>query len=186
MPSYKEEFDFLYNQLKKMGWDGQKKLIAFAPISAIPIKNLIPEQCKIIQDLTKDHFLFCIHTVPILDISHLKIPILCGLNLKQAMAAIEISDFCISTDTGLLHAAAGYKKPTLGFFSFVDGYVYCKYYPTVEIIQKHYKDDPSWCGPCHDFTNCPKNPASKTKPCVSDIDKSMIEEKWNVLLNKYN
>jgi ADP-heptose:LPS heptosyltransferase len=186
MPSFKEEHDFIYSYLKKIGWDGNKKLIAFAPVSAIPIKNLTADQCKIVQDLTRDYFLFCIHTNPILEIDHLKIPIVCGLNLKQAMAAIEISNYCISTDTGLLHAAAGYGKPTLGFFSFVDGYVYCKYYPTVEIIQKHYKDDPSWCGPCHDFVNCPKNPSSKIKPCISDINKNMIEEKWNTLLNKYN
>jgi ADP-heptose:LPS heptosyltransferase len=185
MPSFREEFDFIADRLKKQGWDGKKKLVAFAPISAIPVKNLVPNQCEYIKNITKDFFLFCIHTMPILDIAHLNIPILCGLNMKQAMAAVELSDYCISTDTGILHAAAGYKKPTMGIFSFVNGYVYCKYYPTVEVLQKHFDDDPTWCGPCHDFARCPKNSNSQVKPCITEIDNKMLSEKWTYLLNKY-
>jgi ADP-heptose:LPS heptosyltransferase len=184
MPKFDEEKDLIYKNLKKIGWDGRKKLICFAPMSAIPVKNLTPSQCEIIRDMTKDYFLFILHTVPILELIHLKIPTLSGLNLKQAMAAIDVADYCISTDTGILHAAAGYQKPSLGIFSFVDGYVYCKYYPTVSIIQKHYKDDSEWCGPCHDFARCPKTKNPMLKPCIEDINKEMIHEKWDFLLNK--
>lgn len=185
MPKFDEEKDFVFSYLKKLGWDGKKKLVSFAPVSAIPVKNLTSQQCAIVKDMTKDYFLFCIHTVPILEIAHLNIPTLCGTTLKQAMAAVDISDYCISTDTGIMHAAAGYQKPTLGIFSFVDGYVYCKYYPTVEIVQKHYKEDSDWCGPCHDFVRCPKSANQMSKPCITEINKEMLYKKWDILLNKY-
>lgn len=183
MPSFKTKHPNIVAKLKALGWDGNKKIVLFAPISAIPVKNLTVEQVAGIKDFTDEHFLVILHTHPALDFLHLKIPTLCNLDLDEAMAAVELCDYCIATDTGILHAAAGYKKPSLGIFSFVDGYVYCKYYPTVQVVQKHYKDEPSWCGPCHDFPNCPKNPASQVKPCITELDINTLKSSWFKLLN---
>lgn len=185
MTSFPECKNIIQQKLLKLGWDGIKKIVLLSPISAIPVKNLLKNQIEHIKKMTEQYFLVILHTNPILEFADLNIPTVCGLTLDQAMCAVEMCDFCISTDTGILHAAAAYKKPTLGIFSFVDGQTYCKYYPTVEIVQKHQKDFPGWCGPCHDFARCPKNLESQIKPCITDIDKNMIEEKWSILLNKY-
>ena len=185
MPEYPECYDTIKQKLKNMGWDGKKKLIAFAPQSAIQVKNLTVKQCEFIQKMTSDSFIFIVNIVPILELSHLKIPTICGVSLKEAFASIQLSDFVISTDTGTLHAAAGYNKPTLGIFSYVSGEVYCKYYPSVQVVQKTIKDDPNWCGPCHDFANCSVEPNQFHKPCLTQITEEMIHKNWLELLNKY-
>jgi ADP-heptose:LPS heptosyltransferase len=184
MPSYSQFFDILENKLKKLGWDGQKKLIAFAPKSAIGLKNMTFEQMKAIRDFTKDYFLFALHNSPILELGELGIPGLYDLKMEQALCAIERSDYVIATDTGLLHAAAGYKKPALGTFSFVDGYIYCKYYPTVQVVQIHKNDHPGWCGPCWDYGKCPFTEQKNQKPCQTNITPKLLLENWHKLLNK--
>lgn len=183
MPSYKELLPQVELRLKKIGWDGRKKLVAFAPRSAMSIKNMTHEQCKIIKNMTKDFFLFILHTAPILEIDDLKIPGLYNLAMNEALAAVELSDYTIATDTGLLHAAAGYNKPALGTFGFVDGYVYCKYYPTVKVLQIHKNQVDNWCGPCWDYPKCPYDKNHLVKPCQSQIGAKMLEENWHSLLN---
>jgi ADP-heptose:LPS heptosyltransferase len=186
MPSYSECFESIHQKLIKFGWDGKKKLCMLAPKSNISVKNMTENQVKHVKKITQDKFLFILHKYPILEFEHLKIPTLSGMTLKEALAAVEYSNCVISTDTGLLHAAAAYNKPTLGFFSFVDGYVYCKYYPTVQVIQKHVKDNPEWCGPCYDHGRCRVAPKETIKPCMTELDEEMIDKNWEILLNKYS
>lgn len=182
MPDCSKEIPSIKEKLVQMGWDGRKKLIAFVPRSAIAVKNLTNQQCECIKKMTKDHFLFIINLVPILELDYLKIPTICGTTLREAFASIQVSDYVIATDTGLLHAAGGYKKPTLGIFSYVSGKVYCKYYDTIQVVQKEELD---WCGPCHDFANCSVAPNSVLKPCLTEITDKMIYKNWLELLNKY-
>lgn len=185
MPDYSSEFENIKQKLINLGWDQKKKLLCFAPRSAIQIKNLTNKQCEFIKQITSDFFLYIVNLVPIIELDYLKIPTLCGTTLKEAFAAVQMSNCVIATDTGLLHAAAGYKKPTLGIFSYVSGEVYCKYYDTVQVVQKHYKSDPSWCGPCHDFANCSVTDNCISKPCLTEITEEMIYKNWLELLNKY-
>lgn len=184
MPTYKNLHEKIYERLRKLGWDNKKKLVAFAPSSAISIKNMTFEQIKAVKEFTKEHFLFVLHNCPILDVSELGIPAIYDFRLEESLGAIELSDYVIATDTGLLHAAAGYKKPTLGTFSFVDGKIYCKYYPTVQVVQLHYDEFPGWCGPCYDFPRCPFTEEKKQKPCQKNISPKMLLENWHKLLNK--
>lgn len=183
MPSYRNDFEFVKEKLKSIGWDGQKKLVAFVPTSAIGLKNMTFEQIKTVRDMTKDFFLFVLNSHPILEVAELGIPALYDMRLHQSLASIELSNYVIGTDTGLMHAAAGYKKPSLATFSFVDGYVYCKYYPTVRVVQLHYNDIPGWCGPCYDYPKCPFTEQKKQKPCQTNITPKILRENWSKLLN---
>lgn len=183
MPTYADLFPILEQKLKAKGWDGRKKLVAFAPRSAMALKNMTFEQCEAVKNMTKDFFLFILHSAPILEIDSLKIPGLYNLSLAEALAAVERCDYMIGTDTGLLHAAGGYKKPSMGTFGFVDGFIYCKYYPTVRVIQLHFKDIDNWCGPCWDYPKCPHQTKDPVKPCQSQITPKMLEENWLSLLN---
>jgi ADP-heptose:LPS heptosyltransferase len=186
MPSYPECFENIHQKLLRFGWDGKKPLCLLAPRSAISVKNMNEKQVSHIKKITQDKFLFILHNYPIIELDHLKIPTLSGLSMKEALSVVEYSHYVISTDTGILHAAAAYSKPTLGFFSFVDGYVYCKYYPTVQVIQKHSKYDPNWCGPCYDHSRCSVAPKSQIKPCMTELSEELIDKNWETLLNNYS
>jgi ADP-heptose:LPS heptosyltransferase len=186
MPSYPECFENIHQKLLRFGWDGKKPLCLLAPRSAISVKNMNEKQVSHIKKITQDKFLFILHNYPIIELDHLKIPTLSGLSMKEALSVVEYSHYVISTDTGILHAAAAYSKPTLGFFSFVDGYVYCKYYPTVQVIQKHAKYDPNWCGPCYDHSRCSVAPKSQIKPCMTELSEELIDKNWETLLNNYS
>lgn len=185
MPDFSKHFAKLIDKLKSIGWDGNKKIVAFAPRSAIPAKNLTFEHCKIIKNMTKDFFLMVLHNTPILDIAELKIPIITDLNLEEAMSFIQLSDFVISTDTGHLHCAGGYKKPTLGIFGYTNGYEIGKYYPTLKVVQKHFKDEPAYCGPCNNYNRCHVAPKAKIKPCFTDITEDMLRKGWNFIVQNY-
>lgn len=184
MPSYLDRKEKVIQRLVELGWDRKKKLVAFAPRSAIGIKNMTFEQIKAVKDMTNKFFIFCLHHVPILEVEQVGIPAVYNFSLQECLCAIEISDFMISTDTGLMHAAAGYGKPTLATFSFVDGETYCKYYPNVQIVQLHYKNIDNWCGPCYDYSKCPYTSHVTTKPCQSEISAKMLQENWDKLLNR--
>lgn len=185
MPDYSNLFDLLKQKLSDLGWDGKKKLVAFTPKSALSVKNLNFEQCKLIKDLTKDLFLFIIHNVPIIDIMPLNIPLLTNLSLMESMAAIQMSDFVISTDTGHLHCAGGYKKPSVGIFCYTNGFNICKYYKTVHVVQGEHIHNGSLCGPCNNYGNCTVDQNEKTKPCLKNINLDMIANAWKKAVNSY-
>jgi ADP-heptose:LPS heptosyltransferase len=182
MPNLQNRFTILVEKLKALGWDGQKKLVSFAPRSALSVKNLPVYMCEYIKKMTKDYFLFILHNIPILELLHLQIPILTNLSLEDSMATIQLSDFVISTDTGHLHCSGGYKKPTLGVFCYTDGYNISKYYDNTIIVQKHYKYDDSYCGPCNNYANCTVAPQAEIKPCMSSITPEMLENAWKKVL----
>lgn len=185
MPDYSCSFKNVIEKLKLLGWDGVKKIVLFAPRSALPIKNLLDFQCNFIKNMTKDFFLVILHNYPILDLVHLQIPMLTGMPLTDAIAAVQLADMVIATDTGLLHVAGGYKKPTLGIFSYTNGKIIAKYYPTVEILQGLAGEDDKHCGPCNNYSNCTETDDQFVKPCMSEITGKMLDKTWAKVLENY-
>ena len=183
-PSYKEKSEYVFERLKEIGWDGKKKLIPFAPRSAISLKNMTYEQCKAVKEMTQDFFLFGLHTAPIIELLELKIPGIYNFTLEEALACVENAYALICTDTGFMHAAGGYNVPTLATFSFVDGPTYCKYYPSVQVVQIHADEVDNWCGPCYDYPQCPYMSKEAVKPCQYEITSKMLQENWEKLLNR--
>lgn len=186
MPNYSSEFEKIKIKLISLGWDQKKKIVLFAPRSAIAVKNLLDFQCAFIKKITQEFFLVILHSFPILDLVHINIPMLTGISIREAMAAVQFSDLVVSTDTGLLHVAGGYGKHGLGLFCYTDGYLIAKYYPTIVIVQRHYKEEKGYCGPCNNFKNCKETDDPIVKPCLSTITNKMIEEGWMKMLENYS
>lgn len=185
MPSYNFEFENIKCKLKMVGWDGSKKLISFAPRSALAVKNLTQQQVEFIKNLTKDFFLVIVHSYPILEFVHLGIPMLTGMPLKEAIATIQLCDMNISTDTGIMHIAGAYGKPSMAIFSYTNGYNIAKYYENVNVVQKHIIDNTSTCGPCNNYYNCTESDNPESKPCMTTIGPDMLSKGWNKLLENY-
>ena len=185
MPDMSRHFIKIVDTLKSLGWDGQKKIVVFTPRSSVSVKDLPYTHCEYIKKITKDFFLVILHNMPIIDLMGLNIPTISTFSLDESMAMIQFCDFVISTDTGHLHCAGGYKKPTLGLFCYTNGYEICKHYETVHVIQKHWKDDPDYCGPCNNYSRCHVAPHAKVKPCMLDITHNMIDKGWNFLVETY-
>ncbi len=185
MPSFASEFENIKSKLKLLGWDGQKKLISFAPVSALSVKNLTQQQVEFIRNITKDFFLVIVHSYPILDWVHLGIPMMTGMPLKEALATIQFCDMSICTDTGLMHVAGAYGKPTMSIFSYTNGYNIAKYYQSVNVVQKHIKDKTSSCGPCNNYHNCTESDNPNSKPCMTTIGPEMLQKGWDKLRENY-
>lgn len=182
LPDYSSHHPKIIETLKSIGWDGTKKLVLFAPRSAISTKNLTYQQSLFIKNLTKDHFLFILHSAPILDLINLNIPTITAFELEECMACTQFVDYVITTDTGHMHCAGGYKKPTVAIFCYTNGKNICKYYETIKVVQKHSDDYPGYCGPCNNYGTCSVAPKLKIKPCLTDVTNEMIESAWNFML----
>lgn len=186
MPNYSEFFPVVRNRLVKLGWDEKKKIVIFAPKSALSVKDLTNRHCNFIKSITSDFFLVILHSFPILELIKSGIPMLTGLNLKEAMAAVQMCDLAITTDTGIMHCAAGYGKHTMSVFSYTNGYLICKYYPTVSIVQRHSDKEPDYCGPCNNYLTCTESDDALVKPCMTTITDKMLENGWIKTLENYN
>ena len=184
IPNYEKHFDKVIERLRQIGWDGKKKLVPFAPRSAISLKNMTYEQCAAVKEMTKDFFVFGLHNAPVIDLAELKIPGIYNFSIDEAMAAVQMCFALISTDTGFMHAAGGWGKPVLATFSIVDGETYCKYYPLTQVVQIHMKDFDNWCGPCYNYPQCHYKTVGPQKPCQTEINAKMLQENWDKLLNR--
>jgi len=109
--------------------------------------------------------------------SELKIPVFCGDTLAESMASIQMSDGVITTDTGHMHIAGGYGKPTMAIFCYTNGKIITKHYPSVHVVQKHFDEFPEWCGPCNNSNNCHKTKLIP-KPCMEEITEEMLYNCW--------
>lgn len=146
--------------------------VIISPVSAMIGKNLDMKTVHAIAEELKDYDVFLLHNRPLL--SHLP-QLTC--DIRQFMAVINQAKYVISVDTATLHCAGGMNKSTTGIFTFIDGKVYAKYYPSVILVQKH-RDDGWSCGPCYNYVSCPKLPGVKElrKPCITELtmDEIMI------------
>jgi ADP-heptose:LPS heptosyltransferase len=175
----------LTEEEKQWGKDritSNKKIVILAPISAMMGKNLDHFQINSLLNKLEDFSVFILHTKEIIGV---KAKYLTDCSIRQFMSVIYASDYVISVDTAAFHCAGGLKKPTLGIFSFMDGKVYGKYYHTAKIIQKH-RDNGDWdCGPCFDFSKCPKCPemTKPRKPCITELTGNKIFEEFTNLVD---
>ena len=177
-----EELQFGRDAIKKVR-NKEGPSIVICPISAMSSKNLTIQMLKDIanEPLLKDYFLFGLHAVPI----EANIPTIHGVSTREWMSILSSVDYVISVDTAAFHFAGGIKKPLTGIFSWADGKIYGKYYPSASIVQLHrdnYKELP--CCPCYNYGSCPltKEPV---KPCLTNITHSMIMEQVNKMLINY-
>lgn len=148
-------------------------LVAFAPVSKMLTKTLLPHQLKAVVDVTKDYTLFGLHTQEIQELTALGVPGIYKSTILEWMSYINAADYVISVDTAAFHLAGGLKKPLVGIFTFADGKAYGKYFDFV-LVQKH-RDNGDWaCGPCFKFGDCPKS-RTQPKPCLTEISACELE-----------
>ena len=159
-----------------------RKVVLFAPISAMIGKNLSLQQMQFVLDALKDYRVIVLHNRPI----SINAEQITDCTIRQFMAMIDRADYVVSVDSAALHCAGGMGKPTTGIFSFVDGLTYTKYYENISLVQLHRAYTSGWtCGPCFNYMTCPKliYIAQPRKPCITEITRDMIVEGINKMLN---
>jgi len=165
----------------------QAPVVLLCPYSAQAAKDLMNNQIELIINYLYQRKINCIilHSQVVLNLVGKGYPFLCLNSFDDAIAAHYLAKASITVDTGHLHCAGGLNKPNIGIFSYVDGYVYCKYYKNTIVLQKHRKNGNWDCGPCWNYGNCVKTTKINNKPCVSELSKEEIHEKIDELINKY-
>lgn len=163
--------------------DGDKPLVVFCPVSAMKNKNLLSNQTSFIVGYLKElgFSIIGLHHHSIEDLTKLNIPTAETANRTRLwMAILNEADYVIAVDTAAFHCAGGLEKPTLGVFSFVNGLVYGKYYPNIEILQG---PCPLSYQGCYNWSLCPVD--SSPKPCILGITEDMLKESINKLLERF-
>jgi ADP-heptose:LPS heptosyltransferase len=163
---------------------GKKINIAFCPVSRMLTKTLLPWQIEEIVNFVKqyNYGIVGLHKTEIQKLTELNIHTIYNKSVEQWMYYIAAADYVISVDSAALHLAGGLKKPVVGIFTFADGKIYGKYYPTMTLVQLH-KDDGDWdCGPCYTFEKCPKC-TSTIKPCLTELTAERIQQGIKKCLN---
>jgi ADP-heptose:LPS heptosyltransferase len=143
--------------------------VVVCPISAMEGKNLDAGQvAATVRGVAEmGGFPVGLHSAPIPGLGDA--PLLTGYSTRQWMGVLAGADYVVSADTAAFHFAGGVGRPLTGVFSWADGRVYGRYYQ-FELVQKHRADDPGWCGPCYNWSRCPKgDPLAVRKPCITEI-----------------
>ena len=156
--------------LKQIQPSSAKPKVVLCPVSAMKCKDLLIDQIDGVNKWlqSKDIEVIGLHSKPVEALVKLNIKNVCGLSIQQWMGVLNAADYVISVDTASFHYAGGINKPVVGIFTFCDGKVYSKYYPTSQLVQKH-RDDGNWpCGPCYTVSSCPKC-SDPVKPCLSEL-----------------
>lgn len=162
-----------------------KPIVLISPVSAMIGKNLLFHQLEgLVKELRKmDLFVCAIHNKSIPDCDRLQVPVISGISIRQWMGVINQADYVISVDSSCFHCAGGMGKPLVGIFTFADGVVYGKYYDFF-LVQKHRKDGNWSCGPCYEWSKCPKS-MNIQKPCLTELTSEMIVDKAKLMLEKW-
>lgn len=158
-------------------------LILICPVSAMKNKNLLLSQIALIDEHIKSlgFSLVGLHHEGIVELFELNIPLIETMGrLRTWMAIINEADYVITVDTAAFHCAGGLAKPTLGIFSFVNGSMYGKYYPNIEILQG---PCPLRYDGCYNLSLCPVK--TSPKPCITDITDVMLKERINKLIERF-
>jgi len=160
--------------------------VLISPVSAMQVKNLTNFQLEgLVSGLrARGFFVYASHKTAIPKLIELNVPVIDGTSIREWMGVIDAADYVISVDTSTFHYAGGTGKPLLGIFTFADGKVYGRHYDFV-LVQKH-RDDGNWdCGPCYNWSVCPKSPKKIPKPCLLEITPQMILEGFDKMIKKW-
>lgn len=162
--------------------------VIVCPTSSMVNKNLSDKQLAGVVKglLSKGYNVIGLHDhrIPYFDNNNL--PYITGVSIRTWMAILDQADYVISVDTAAFHCRGGMQKPVLGIFTFADGLVYGKHYQQFELVQKHRSLNPAWtCGPCYNWTGCPKEKINMLKPCLTEITSEMILDGFDRLTHKY-
>jgi len=162
-------------------------VVLLCPFSAQPAKDLLVGQIEFILKYLYQRKINCIilHNQINLSLIGKGYPFLCLNSFDDVIAAHYLSKATITVDTGHLHCSGGLNKPNLAIFSYVDGYVYCKYYKNTIVLQRHRKNGNWDCGPCWNYGACTKTNVISNKPCVSELTNEEFTGKIEELINKY-
>ena len=162
-------------------------VVLLCPFSAQAAKDLLNSQIEFILKYLYHKKINCIllHHQINLSLVGKGYPFLCLNTFDDVIAAHYLAKATITVDTGHLHCSGGLNKPNLAIFSYVDGYIYCKYYNNTIVLQKHRKNGNWDCGPCWNYGACVKTTRINNKPCVSELSDQEIKEKIDELINKY-
>jgi ADP-heptose:LPS heptosyltransferase len=157
--------------------------VVLAPISAMEKKN-IPDShmVKVAKGLQERGFYpVALHTTPILPLIKNDIPTICRPKLRQWLGVINQADYIVTVDSAALHCAGGMHKPLVGIFTFVNGLVYTRYYPYVELVQGMC---PIGHAGCYNWGACPsvKDP---TLPCHASLNADSILQAFDRLSKRF-
>jgi len=161
--------------------------VLFCTKSAMQSKNLIEGQIVDTVRALKDLgcFVYSTHIYPIDELDAIGVPVLHNLKIRQWMTAIMAADYVISVDSAVFHFAGGVGKPVTGIFTWADGQIYGKHYPTKTIVQFHRDTHPEWkCGPCYAWPECPFT-SGALKPCLTRLNANMIMKGVKEMMTKY-
>jgi ADP-heptose:LPS heptosyltransferase len=171
--------------LNQINLRGQRSIL-LSPVSSTIAKDLTDAHLEAISLYARRNN-FCligVHTSPIMKLKELGIPVVYGLSIPDWMGLIHAADYVVSVDTAAVHYAGGIGKPTVGIFTYADGKIYGKYYSKFVLVQRH-RDDGDWdCGPCYNWSLCPKE-KGLVKPCITEISVKMLICGINNMLEKY-
>jgi ADP-heptose:LPS heptosyltransferase len=166
-------------------WDGKSPKVLFCPISAMKVKDLLPEQiAPVVQYLkNKGCFVYSTNKYPIPELNALDVPTIYNISYKDWIGVVNEADYVITVDTSHFHLAGELKKPLVGIFTFADGIVYGRYFK-FELVQKHRSNGDWDCGPCYNWANCKKS-NKIPKPCLTEITPKMIIDAIDRMFAKY-
>jgi ADP-heptose:LPS heptosyltransferase len=72
-------------------------------------------------------------------------------NLEELFSIINLSNVCITVDTGLMHAACAFSKPTISIFGPTRPHYLAGFYKTIDIIDMNMECSPCWDKGCNDY-----------------------------------
>lgn len=181
-----EQIEFGVNKIESLR-KSSGPVVLISPVSAMTTKNLLDYHCSCIVNYLRNRNcnVIAMHSGDLPIMNSLGVDVVSKLSIKEWMGIVNAVDYVISVDTSTFHLAGGLGKPLMGIFTFADGKVYGKYFDFV-LVQKH-RDDGNWdCGPCYVRSLCPKIPERPhTKPCLTQIDASMLESGLEKMFNKW-
>ena len=163
-------------------------IVVVTPVSAMEGKNLTEGQLDgVVRGLhERGYCVIGLHNTPIMQFVKRNWPQLDGTSIREWMAVLHEADQVVSVDTAALHCRGGMHKPVIGVFTFADGLAYACHYPKAVIVQRHRRRDPTWtCGPCYNWTSCPKDRTNVRKPCLMELTPKMILDGFDEMVSKF-
>ncbi len=106
----------------------------------------------------------------------------CGkFSLSQSASLVQQAKLVVTNDTGLMHIAAAFKKPTISIWgNTIPEFGMSPYYGTKEIVNTKFEVKGLSCRPCSKlgYNSCPKGHFN----CMNLQDEKLLAEKINSMM----